>query len=226
MKTQYECARERGELQLRAEVLSLETELMRLNLRAETARANRAADYARFIAVSPVDLSRPPLRAAELDSFQFLPAGRHRVNLGVSGPARRAVEIDVLIEPATAETMRDQLAIIRASYRSVRPFIDMFHEGKVAAFWPETFYFSESPRPGVYVAGQWSEAGRAAVEGCNVRGFSPQFHVDNVRGKPARMKASADATPNMGGLTNIPAFFAMGALWDAPRRQPFSSPVP
>lgn len=119
--------------------------------------------------------------------------------------------IQVLVDAAGAAALNEQVSALKA--RNKRPFFDFNHEDGPASFWPEEFYFSETPAPGIYCRGEWSASGRASVEGKEWRQFSPVFHVDNKRANPARIVCRAGAKPNMGGLVNDPAFHQILPLW-------------
>src|SRR5581483_6648350 len=94
-----------------------------------------------------------------------------------------------------------------------RPYFDLNHEDGPASFWPERYEWSDTPAPGIYVSGELTGSGRAAIEGKDYRQFSPVFHVDNKRAKPARIVCREDAKPNMGGFVNDPAFNQILPLW-------------
>jgi hypothetical protein len=147
-------------------------------------------------------------------SFMFMPGGLHGIVVG-TGDRRnpKAVEAQVQVDRSSADVMRAQLAVIKKNFPGQRPFIDFFHENKEAGFWPEDFFWAESPRPGVYVTGEWSAAGKAKVEGKIIRAFSPEFRVDDVKKKPARLRCSEYAGLNLGGFTNTPAFRDILPLW-------------
>lgn len=119
--------------------------------------------------------------------------------------------IKVLVDGSGAAALNEQVAALKA--RNKRPFFDFNHEDGPASFWPEEFYYSETPAPGIYCRGEWSASGRASVEGKEWRQFSPVFHVDNKRANPARIVCRAQAKPNMGGLVNDPAFHQILPLW-------------
>jgi hypothetical protein len=152
------------------------------------------------------EIAAPRLASHE---FMFMPAGVHTVNVSRAG---KPVQVEVLVDRATATSLQSQLRGVRAR-SAQRPFFDFNHDDKDASFWPSEFFWRDWPEPGVYVRGDWSQAGRAAVEGKMYRAFSPVFHVDNVRGKPARVIANAEAGLNFGGLVNKPAFHSISPLW-------------
>jgi hypothetical protein len=119
--------------------------------------------------------------------------------------------ISVLVDRAAASAVEAQRAAIVAGGRS--PYFDLNHEDGPASFRPEAFYWKDEPAPGIYARGEWTPTGRAAVEGKEFREFSPVFHVDNKRAKPARIidgiAAGRTKSSNMGGLVNDAAFQAI-----------------
>ncbi len=140
--------------------------------------------------------------------MMYMPGGVQSITPidgGIGQPIR------VVVDAAGAAALNEQVAALKA--RNKRPFFDFNHEDGPASFWPEEFYFSESPAPGIYCRGEWSASGRASVEGKEWRQFSPVFHVDNKRANPARIVCRAQAKPNMGGLVNDPAFHQILPLW-------------
>jgi hypothetical protein len=119
--------------------------------------------------------------------------------------------ITVLVDAGGAGELERQRVALMA--RGKRPYFDFNHADGEASFWPESFYWRPSPAPGIYCRGTWTARGRAGVEGREWRQFSPVFHVDNKRAKPARIVCRENARPNMGGLVNDPAFHSILPLW-------------
>lgn len=140
--------------------------------------------------------------------MMYMPGGMQEitpVDGGIGKPIR------VLVEAGGANALQGQFRALSA--KGKRPFFDFNHEDGPASFWPEEFFWSETPEPGIYAKGEWTSRGREAVEGKEFRQFSPVFHVDNKRANPARIVARAYADPNMGGLVNNPAFHRILPLW-------------
>jgi hypothetical protein len=140
--------------------------------------------------------------------MMYMPGGVQTITPidgGIGQPIR------VLVDAAGAAALNDQVAALKA--RNKRPFFDFNHEDGPASFWPEEFFYSETPSPGIYCRGEWTATGRASVEGKEWRQFSPVFHVDNKRANPARIVCRQGAKPNMGGLVNDPAFHSILPLW-------------
>lgn len=148
------------------------------------------------------------LPATATGTMMFMPAGVQQITpfAGAGGQ-----QVKVLVDPSGAAELEKQRAALMA--RGARPYFDFEHEDKGASFWVESFFWAESPTPGIYARGEWSEEGKRGVEGKKWRQFSPVFHVDNKRGNPARIVARDFAKPNMGGLVNDPAFKQISPLW-------------
>lgn len=142
--------------------------------------------------------------------MMYMPGGTHEITPSHKG---KAVRVSVLADRAGAAALEAQRAAIVA--RGARPFFDFGHKDEEASFWPERFLWQDVPTPAIYCEGEWSDAGKAAVEGKQWRCFSPVFHVDDVKGDPARIICLAGASPNMGGLVNKPAFRNIAPLFSA-----------
>lgn len=161
--------------------------------------------------------------------FMFMPSGVHELSL-TKGGAHLDVVVNVT-RPAAA-ALQKQLEAVNA--RSAHPaFFDFNHEHKAASFWPKRFVWRETPAAGVYVQGEWSTAGKEALEGKVYRAFSPAFHTDaavevkkrggavqlsiapGARGSeenPAAIECNAHAARWFGGLVNDPAFESIAPL--------------
>jgi hypothetical protein len=140
--------------------------------------------------------------------MMYMPGGTHEIVPSQNG---KAVRVSVLADRAGAAALEAQRAAIVA--RGGRPFFDFGHKDEEASFWPEEFMWQDSPEPAIYCRGEWTDEGKQAVEGKRWRCFSPVFHVDDVKAKPARIICQPFATPNMGGLVNQPAFRAIAPLF-------------
>jgi hypothetical protein len=138
-------------------------------------------------------------------SFLYMPAGRHTIAPFLAG---KPFEITVEIGPDTVATLNRTLAAHLAGNR--KPFFCFDHEEKTASFWPERFDWSPE---GVRVSGEWSDAGRHAIQGRTHRSFSPSFTTDKLNttaDDPARVKGAPLA---MGSLVNNQAFDRLPPLW-------------
>jgi hypothetical protein len=141
-------------------------------------------------------------------SMMFMPAGLQTIT-PFAGGIGEPIQVDV--QPSAVQALNEQMAALVA--KGKHPYFDFEHADNGASFWPKEFYWSETPKPGIYARGEWSEDGQSGVAGKRWRKFSPVFHVDNKRAKPARIIANPNAKPNMGGLVNDPAFTTISALW-------------
>lgn len=146
--------------------------------------------------------------------FMYMAAGVQVINVtkGVPGQRGKDVQVNVMVDRSTAAALQAQLDSVNARTGD-RAYFDFNHDDKEASFWPTQFTWRESPVAGVYVAGEWSEAGKKAISGKAYRSFSPVFHVDDDRKNPVRVIAYTNARPNMGGLVNNPAFKSNLPLW-------------
>jgi phage I-like protein len=146
------------------------------------------------------------ISATATNEITFLPAGVHAIR-PVSGGIGRPIK--VLIDAKAAGEIERQRSEIQAR-TDKRVYFDFNHEDGRASFWPHSFIWRTSE--GVIAKGEWSASGRKAVEGKDFRAFSPVFHVDDKRKDPAKVVCCQEASPNMGGLVNDPAFSNL-PLW-------------
>lgn len=147
----------------------------------------------------------PPTVTGE---FMFMPGGLQTITPfggGIGQP------ISVMVDSSAAVELEKQRAALEA--KGQRPYFDFEHEDDGASFWPTAFFWKSGDQPGVWCRGEWTTDGKSGVEGKRWRGFSPVFHVDNKRARPARIVCKTDALPNMGGLVNNPAFKNISPLW-------------
>ena len=129
-----------------------------------------------------------PLTAS--GEMMFMPAGAHTITPSQGG---KKVTVNVMVTPLAAVELEKQRAALTA--KGKRPYFDFNHDDEAASFWPTAFYWKDGAAPGIYCRGEWSDSGRAAVEGKEYRQFSPVFHVDNVRANPAQIVARELANP-------------------------------
>lgn len=140
--------------------------------------------------------------------FMFMPGGVQTITPfggGIGSP------IEVMVDAAGADALERQRGALAAKGRN--PYFDFEHEDSGASFWPSGFFWRAGGEPGIYCRGEWTADGKTGVEGKRWRKFSPVFHVDNKRAKPARIVCHEGAVPNMGGLVNTPAFHTISPLW-------------
>ena len=151
-------------------------------------------------------------------SILYMPQGLHRISPSQGG---KPVSVVVGVNQDSAAQLERQRQILAA--QGNKPFFSVQHNTQIAAFWPTRFVWDRRLDPtgklvtGVWVDGEWSNAGREAVEGKNFRSFSPTFFVDKVSNDedaPAEVECNPGAPLNMGALENDPAFGgAMSPLW-------------
>jgi phage I-like protein len=139
-----------------------------------------------------------------IGEFMWMPGGRQRISCFKDGQTK-PVSADVEVNAGSARAIQQQLEALQAK-SAHRPYFDFNHDDGPASFWPEGFAWKEAPAPGIYARGEWSDEGRKAIEGKTYRTFSPVFHVDNEKAKPARIVCNPNARLNLGGLVNDPAF--------------------
>jgi hypothetical protein len=156
--------------------------------------------------------------AAVPTSILYMPAGLHHISPSQGG---KPVSVVVGVNQDSAAQLERQRQILAA--QGNKPFFSVQHNTQIAAFWPTRFVWDRRLDPtgravtGVWADGEWSNAGREAVEGKNFRSFSPTFFVDKVSNDeddPAQVECNTTAPLNMGALENDPAFGgAMSPLW-------------
>ncbi len=146
--------------------------------------------------------------ATAASKMMFMPGGLQVITPfggGIGQP------ISVVVDAAGAAALEAQRAALLA--KGKRPYFDFEHEDSGASFWPESFFWSNTPAPGIYAKGEWTARGKAGVEGKEWRQFSPVFHVDDKRAAQSHIVCNPSAKPNMGGLVNDPAFSNISPLW-------------
>lgn len=148
------------------------------------------------------------LPAAACGELMYMPGGRQEI-VPLGGGIGAPIEVEV--DAAGAAELERQRAALAAKGR--RPYFDFNHEDGSASFWPEEFFWADAPEPGIYCRGEWTARGKESVEGKEWRQFSPVFHVDDKRARPARIVCRETAKANMGGLVNDPAFHTILPLW-------------
>jgi len=156
-------------------------------------------------------------------SILYMPGGIHRITPSQAG---KPVEVVVKVDSSSAARLEKQRQILAASGNP--PFFSVQHNTQIAAFWPSRLYWASQVDPtgkivsGIWADGEWTAAGREAIEGRNFRSFSPTFFVNGIstdEDNPAEIACNESAPLNMGALENDPAFGgAMSPLWpDQPR---------
>lgn len=143
----------------------------------------------------------------------YLPEGSHKISplsqkdgITVHVPAEKGEAIAAALNADLQKRMGDQ----------VKPWTDFEHTRKFpASGYPTGFRYEKGK--GVMAAMDWSKSGREAVEGRDVRYFSPEFYVDD-NGVPSGIPMRGP----LGGLVTEPAFREIGpiAASDAGEQEP------
>ena len=159
--------------------------------------------------------------AAEFPSvIMFMPGGIHTISPSQNG---KPVTITVRVTEAAAEQLEKQREALEATVG--KPFFSIQHNTQIAAFWPIRFFWDTrldatgSFVSGVWAEGEWTQAGKDAVDGKNFRTFSPTFHFQANRHDPdlcGEVICNPGAKLNMGALENDPAFAKISPLWADP----------
>ena len=79
------------------------------------------------------------------NTIMFMPAGLQQI---VPSQGGKAVAVQVLVDATGAVAVEAQRAALAA--KGKRPYFDFNHEDRQASFWPESFFWAESPAPGIY----------------------------------------------------------------------------
>ena len=147
------------------------------------------------------------------DCIPYMPGGIHQITPSQNN---KAVTVTVKVDAQSAKELQLQLeTLIEAGKRPYFSIGENSHKSDIAAFRPTQFFWATrrdvtgAMKTGVWCKGEWTRAGREAVEGKDFNAFSPTFFVDAVRNdpsRPAKVVCEPDANPNMGALVNDPAF--------------------
>jgi len=128
--------------------------------------------------------------------FVYLPEGTHEIQASVNG---KAAKRSVTVGPESLAPLQE--ALKARLEKNVRPFLAFDHkDGGPASFHPSGFHY-ESGR-GVIVKGEWTGAGRKAIEGKDYSYFSPSFYRNKSTGAPLGLPMHGE----IGSLVNEPAF--------------------
>lgn len=132
-------------------------------------------------------------------AFQFMPAGTSVIHASVNGkPGVREVHVDA----STAERLqRDLVEKLEAAAtgKKARPCGLFDHKDGRACLLPKRFFWDDAK--GVMLEADWTQAGKAAVEGRDYSYWSPCFRL----GKDGRVVGLTGGV-EVGSLVNNPAF--------------------
>lgn len=136
--------------------------------------------------------------------MMWMPGGVHTINASKCG---RPLTLTMSVDARGSDTMQRALRK-HLSAGKQRPWLDFDHKGEAASGWLIEFAWRQAPEPGIYARVEWSEAGRAAIEGKAYRAFSPKWYETDSD------PSEVDGAPlNMGGLVNDPAFKQIAPFW-------------
>lgn len=130
----------------------------------------------------------------------YMPEGVHVISATFNG---KAATKKVLVDEAGCERLQADLVrvweAVEAGLRA-RPVVYFNHTAGAAAMVPRRF--SWVPGKGVVLEGEWTAAGKEAVEGGSYGYFSPCFRRDSESGRVMGLTAGVE----VGSLVNDPAF--------------------
>lgn len=159
------------------------------------------------------------LNALETGYLMYMPGGTHVLTPSRDG---EAVTVAVEVDASTADEVQRQFEALKAAGKN--PFFSLFHDDETAAFRPSRFSWDTrldargELKAGVWADGEWTRAGREAVEGKDVWSFSPTFFASEQAFKadpaePGEVVCCEFARANMGAVENDPAFDEISPLW-------------
>lgn len=138
----------------------------------------------------------------------YIPLGSSRINATVSGKPG-SVTVNVLPEKGAAITAALQAALTARLESTVRPRLAFDHSKTgPASGHPESFSFDLAR--GIVLTANWSNSGRAAIEGGDYGYFSPTFLIDED-GTPCGLPDKGE----IGSLVDEPAFRGIGLIASA-----------
>lgn len=135
--------------------------------------------------------------------IQYMPPGRHKIS--PLGPEGAPVDMEVTVDEQLAQRLEAERARLQAEAdagRGDEPFLDFNHDDGPASAHPKEFFWGgdDPVTGGIRVRLEWTNDGRAAVEGKAFRRFSPAFLADEETDDIVGLDV------NMGGLVNRAAF--------------------
>lgn len=135
----------------------------------------------------------------------YIPVGSNKINATVGGkPGEITVNVPVDRGQAIAASLQAALEMRLAS--PVRPRLAFDHQRTgPASGHPQSFSFD--PARGIILATEWSNSGKAAIEGGDYGYFSPTFYIDN-EGIPSGLPEKGE----IGSLVDEPAFRNIGLV--------------
>lgn len=133
------------------------------------------------------------------DTIQYMPPGEHIINAHINGQGQ-TVRVKVTRETAARlqADLENRLAAAKAG--ATRPCGYFDHKAGAASFIPTGFSWDD--KKGVLLSVEWTNAGRAAIEGRDYSYFSPFVAFNIKSGEVLGMSSNAE----IGSLVNDPAF--------------------
>lgn len=131
--------------------------------------------------------------------FQFMPRGTSVIHASVNGkPGTREVVVDASAAERLQRDLEEKLAAADAGQKA-RPCGLFDHKDGKACLLPKRFYWDDDK--GVMLEADWTQAGKAAVEGRDYSYWSPCFRL----GRDGRVVGLTGGV-EVGSLVNNPAF--------------------
>lgn len=131
--------------------------------------------------------------------FQFMPRGTSVIHASVNGkPGTREVVVDASAAERLQRDLEEKFAAAHAGQKA-RPCGLFDHKDGEACLIPKRFYWDDDK--GVMLEADWTQAGKAAVEGRNYSYWSPCFRL----GRDGRVVGLTGGV-EVGSLVNNPAF--------------------
>lgn len=134
----------------------------------------------------------------------YLPKGRSTIHARVNGEPKT---VSVEVNEGTAALLQSQLRERLAKPVKPRGFFNHRQNGP-ASFIPTEAGFIWDEKRGVILNVDWSKSGREAIEGRDYNHFSPSFKIDDKD----QVVGLSDSGPEIGSLTNSPAFEHIGEI--------------
>ena len=132
--------------------------------------------------------------------FQYMPPGKSVICATVDGkPARREVFVDASTAERLQRDLDEKLAAAKAG-RKAAPCGLFDHRDGAACLHPKRFTWDDAR--GVLLEAEWTQAGKAAVEGKDYLYWSPTFRRVKATGRVMGLQDGVE----VGSLVNNPAF--------------------
>lgn len=132
--------------------------------------------------------------------FQYMPPGKSVICATVDGkPARREVFVDASTAERLQRDLVEKLAAADAGQKAA-PCGLFDHRDGAACLHPKRFTWDDER--GVLLEAEWTQAGKAAVEGKDYLYWSPTFRRHKESGRVVGLQAGVE----VGSLVNNPAF--------------------